>query len=324
MHISIIHDIKSIFKNLGHEVDSVCMSGHTWVNGEESRSTDIITRQNWLNIDQELCDNFYKKYKNTLSDIDAFVHSYPPAFALLFEKFNKPIITIACTRFEFPCTTPLRSKWLVDGLNRLYKNKQLIPVANNLFDKKYCEEYTNFEWKYISSLCDYMNVSYKPVIDKFIVWSRSDIFLNNKNIDSSFSIHNPYKRDNNVNYKGIVHIPYNVSIMSAFEQYYMNIPLFVPTVQCLENWIKSGRNVLSEIYFPDKCFKIKKDWLNLSDWYIDSNMPHTIKYESESDLFQKLESTDLKSISEQMKLFNAERKEKIYSQWNSIINSIKS
>lgn len=324
MHISIIHDIKTIFKNLNHEIDSVCMSGHTWVNGEQSRSTRVITRQNWLQIDQKLCDNFYNEYKEELADVDAFIHSYPPAFALLFEKFNKPIITIACTRFEFPCSTFARAKWLVDGLNRMYKNKQLIPIANNIFDKKYCEEYTGFEWQYISSLCDYMTASYKPVIDKFIVWSRSNIHLDNKNIDKTFSISQPYERDKNVNFKGIIHIPYNISIMSAFEQYYMNIPLFVPTVKCLENWVKSGYNVLSEIYFPEKCFKIKKDWLNYSDWYVDENMPFTVKFDSEIDLFEKLEKENLQQISSNMKKFNQKRKELIYSQWKNLINNLKS
>lgn len=323
MHISIIHDIKTIFKNLGHEVDSVCMSGHTWVNGEQSRTTKVITRENWLNIDQAICDKFYEVYKDELKDVDAFVHSYPPAFALLFERFNKPIITIACTRFDFPCSTPDRAKWLIDGLKRLYNNKQLIPVANNLFDKKYCEEYTGFEWLYISSLCDYMKVFYKPTNDKFITWTRGNVNLNHSNIDTRFSIHNTYERDDIIKYKGIIHIPYNISIMSAFEQYFMNIPLLVPTVDCLQNWVKSGKNVLSEIYFPSRCFKIKKDWLKLSDWYVDENMPFTIKYDSEEDLYKKMDTVNFLEVSEKMKEFNILRKENIYLQWKNIISGLK-
>jgi len=323
MHISIIHDVKTIFSNLGHDIDSVCMSGHTWVNGEKSRTTKVITRENWLNIDQNICDRFYEVYKDELKDVDAFVHSYPPAFALLFEKFKKPIITIACTRFDFPCSTPERVKWLVDGLKRLQSNGQLIPIANNLFDKKYCEEYTGFEWHYISSLCDYMDVTYAPKTDKFITWTRSNVILNHKNIDNTFTIHNSYDRNDNINYKGIIHIPYNISIMSAFEQYYMDIPLIVPTVNCLQNWVKSGKNVLSEIYFPSRCLKIKKEWLDLSDWYIDENMPYTIKFESEEDLYSKLETTDFKKVSEQMKEFNVLRKQKIYDQWKNVISRLK-
>ncbi|CAF5192647.1 unnamed protein product, partial [Rotaria magnacalcarata] len=35
---------------------------------------------------------------------------------------------------------------------------------------------------------------------------------------------------------GIIHIPYQVSLMSIFEQYRMNIPLFVPSLDLLTEW----------------------------------------------------------------------------------------
>lgn len=311
MHISVIHDIKTIFNKLGHTIESICMSGHTWVNNEEPKTTEVINNSNWKNINQEMCDNFYNKYKDKLKHIDAFIHSYPPAFALLFEKFNKPIITIACTRFEYPCED---KNWLISGLSRLKKNNQIIPITNNLFDKKHCEVYTNFEWKHISSLCDYMKVRYKPT-NNFIIWSKS-IYFNNKLIEK-FNIENKYNRNDNVKYKGIIHIPYNISIMSAFEQYYCNIPLFVPTVECLNNW--RDKNVLSELYFNNNSdFK----WIELSDWYDDDNMPYTVKYKNEEDLYNKLDC-DCEEISGKMYEFNKIRKNKIYNQWESVLNGIK-
>ncbi len=322
MHISVIHDIKTIFSNLGHEVNSTCMSGHTWVNNEQQKITSIVNPNNWLQINQDMCDRFYNEYKNELRYVDAFVHSYPPAFALLFEKFNKPVITIACTRFDYPCTTKESLDWLVNGLKRMHTNGQLIPIANNLFDKKYCEEYTNFEWSYISSLCDYMKNSYNPTLDKFIVWNRSNVHLNHSNIENNFTIARPYNRNNNAQYKGIIHIPYNISIMSAFEHYYSNIPLFVPTVPCLERWIKQGKNVLSELYFPVNQLKIKKQWLELSDWYVDSNMPFTIKFDSEDDLYDKMINTNLQKISIKMQHKNAERKEEIYNKWKIVLDGL--
>lgn len=322
MHISIIHDVKTIFSNLGHKVDSVCMSGHTWVNNEQPRTTSVINANNWRNINQHMCDLFYETYKNSFDHIDAFIHSYPPVFALLFEKFNKPIITIACTRYDYPCDTLEKVNWLNEGLQRLYRNKQLIPIANNLFDKQYCEEYSNIEWEYISSLCDYMTGSYEPTNNKFIVWDRSDVVLNHELINSSFNISKPYNRNDNNKYKGIIHIPYNISIMSAFEHYYSNIPIFVPTINCIETWIKQGKKILSELYFPNALLKIKKGWLSLSDWYVDENMPFTIKFESIDDLYDKIENTNLMEISMQMKNMNKQRKNKIYEQWKTVLNKI--
>lgn len=320
MHISIIHDVKNIFTSLGHNVDSVCMSGHTWVNREKQKTTEIINPGNWKFINQEMCDLFYNRYKEELNKYDAFVHSYPPAFALLFEKFQKPVITIACTRFDYPCHNNL--KWLINGLQRMKSQNILIPIANNLFDKKYCEEYTEFEWKHIQSLCDYMDTQYNYSPQKqVIIWDRSNVKLNHSQINNTFNIARPYNRCDVIKtYNGVIHIPYNISIMSAFEHYYSNFPMFVPTIKCIEKWIRTGYNVLSELYFNPYTLKIKKEWLELADWLVDDIMPYTIKFNSEEELYELLQqSKKYKETTEKMKENNATRKTQIYKQWSDII-----
>ena len=322
MHISIIHDIKNIFKNIGHNIDSVCMSGHTWVNNEKQGVTEIITPNNWKYIDQKMCDDFYNKYKDRLGQYDAFIHSYPPAFALLFEKWNKPIITIACTRFDYPCVSNIR--WLIEGLQRLEKNNQLIPIANNIFDQKYCERFTDFSWSHIQSLCDYMDTKYTYSSDKKnIIWKRSDVKLAHKLIDNMFDISKPYNRIDIINKSnGVIHIPYNVSIMSAFEHYYSNVPMFVPTINCIRTWLKNRKKVLSEIYFDPHVFEIDNNWIELEDWLIDSIMPDTIKFDSEDDLYRLIENADYYDISNKMKNHNIKRKELVYGQWKSKLEKI--
>lgn len=324
MHISIIHDVKHIFKNLGHNIDSVCMSGHTWVNGEKQSSTDIITPQNWKEIDSDMCDIFYHRYKADLEKYDGFIHSYPPAFALLFERFNKPIITIACTRFEYPIRES-KSKWLIYGLERLHRNGQLIPIANNLVDKAYCEKYTKMQWTHISSLCDYMDAkwTYKPD-GKFAVWSRSNFQLPFPEIDQSFSIGNPYNRKEVIEkYNGIIHIPYNLSIMSAFEQYYSNIPMFVPSIECMKSWIKQDRLLLSELMFPNSYLTFEKEWLKLADWYDPKNMPSALQFNSDEDLQVKLSKCNLQLFSDRMRAENVLRKVDVYNAWNKVLEKVK-
>jgi len=322
MHISIIHDIKNIFTDLGHQVDSVCLSGHTWVNNEPKGSTEIINVNNWFNINQDLCDAFYNKYKDELKGYDAFVHSYPPAFALLFERWNKPIITILCTRFEYPCAN--RLSWLIDGLNRLYKNGLLIPISNNLFDKAYCEKYTNFKWEHISSLCNYMGVEW--VYDKknkIKTWNKSNLNINHEMIDNNFNIRNKYDRDKVITTSmGVIHIPYNISIMSAFEHYYCNIPLFVPSEKFLKSTPKNKYNLLSELYFPEHPLIIDPKWISLSDWYDDNNMPYTIKFDSVEQLYSLIDSTNYLEVSERMKDYNIIRKDRTYKQLAEIINKV--
>ena len=61
-HVSVIADLKNIFKNLGHDVTSWSLSGHTWVFNESSTPVDIIGNNNWKSLDQEKCDKFYQRY----------------------------------------------------------------------------------------------------------------------------------------------------------------------------------------------------------------------------------------------------------------------
>ena len=98
LHISVIEDIKTIFNDLGHQVDSKCISSHTWVLGRSVDKVDIIGQNNWANICPKMCDDFYERYKDELSEYDGFIVTHTPSFSLLYERFNKPIITVASTR----------------------------------------------------------------------------------------------------------------------------------------------------------------------------------------------------------------------------------
>ena len=45
-----------------------------------------------------------------------------------------------------------------------------------------------------------------------------------------------YKYSDLTAHRGIVHVPYQVSVMSLFEQYRINIPLFFPSIELLADW----------------------------------------------------------------------------------------
>lgn len=330
IHISIIHDIKTLFKEMGHQVDSWCMSGHTWVNGEERIETEIVNSRNFLNIDQSMCDKFYEEYKNLLDDYDGFIHSYPPAFSALFEKWDKPIYTIACTRYEFPCgsgpyANTDRLKWLNDKLISGNKNGQIKFIANNLYDKKYCETYCGGEWKHIPSICKYVeHVTCSGINNKIIIWDRNrdglrETFYNPK-IYHQFNISQVYDRYKLNEYCGIIHLPYNISIMSAFEHYAMGIPMFVPSYELLTRWKKEGRDVLGELEFPNNLnHNLQDEWIRLADWYDEENMPHVIFFDSIEQLHQKINIFDRAETTSNMKNFYFKKKNKIKKMWTEAL-----
>jgi hypothetical protein len=323
MHISIIHDVKTIFAQLGHEVTSDNLSRHTWVNGEKTTKNKVINLENFRDIDEKICEKFYKKYRKKLANYDAFVHSYPPVFALLFERFEKPIITIACTRFDFPVKEH-KFEWYKSRLQEMKKSGQLIPVANNLLDKRICEDSLHFEWKHISSLCNYMRTGYSPSSDKFLLWTRSHLKPEDlsERIEKHFSIGARYDRQSISQFTGVIHIPYNLSIMSAFEQYYQNIPMLFPSIRLQQELWSNREDMLTEILFPESNLEINPSWVGLADWYDDSNMSDIVYFDSLDSIDQTIQDTDFEVVSSRMQLQNELREEKIMRQWEELIGGI--
>jgi hypothetical protein len=83
-HISVIADLKNIFTDLGHEVVSWSISGHNFIFDREPSKVDVINQQSWWNLDDKMADDFYERYKDELSEFDAFICTYPLTFAKLY------------------------------------------------------------------------------------------------------------------------------------------------------------------------------------------------------------------------------------------------
>jgi hypothetical protein len=343
-HISVIADLNKIFTELGHEVVSWSVSGHNFVFERDPKSVEIVNQNTWMNLNQEMCDKFYERYKDELENYDAFICTYPLTFSLLYEKFNKPIILHIPIRYEVPFHNR-KSDW--ENFNRFLQNgidnDLIIPVANSEYDKKYFEFFVKRDCKLIPSLCEYTDSDWDPKINKFLYSSRFKIGFNTEHIVDRDSL-GRYKWQDLASYKGLIIIPYTSSTMSIFEHYRANIPLFCPSKKFMMELYESyGNQVLSELTWnkifgmppgsvidcdserdPNKYndLKIMSEWIDLSDFYNEMWMPHITYFDSFEDLSEKLIKTDLKDINEKMKSSNAKRKVAIYEGWNKILDEL--
>ena len=327
MHISVIEDIKHIFHDLGHQVDSVCMSAHNWVFDRERKVLPPITHENWdkaiLNHDN-LLDEFYSRYKEMFSEYDAFIITYPACFATLFEAFDKPIYVVGCVRAHHP-------NWdngdilafTQDKLAEMVKSGQIITIANSKYDSAYYGVCIGGNWKHIPNICGYTKAKYKPTVDEFVMSTGSRSYCKPKG-----SIHisdlGRYSWEELYSHKAIAHIPYNVSIMSIFEQYTANVPLFFPTIEhglYLKNLGYMSDLLGSTKHIPNAEDFYKKELLELSDFYDDEWMPHITYYDDINELRDLIDSTDLADISNNMEKFNHKRRERVYSLWEDTISA---
>lgn len=333
LHISVIADIKKIFNDLGHQVDVNYLSNHSWVFNQQPCNRYTVNQTNWKNVNLSMCEEFYEKHKTELEKYDGFIVTHIPMLSLLYEKFNKPIIFVASTRYEYPFTQDKeRWKWFNNYIN---ENENIITIANNLYDKWYCEQFLNRNFDYIPSLCEYTNAKYNPKNNKSILFSKQNINIPNtinKNL-----LHN-YTWKDLFSYKSMIHIPYNASTMSIFEQYSANVPLFFPSknliMKLIDNKIAYSEVSYNQILFSESKSVVeykneidpnnineKKLFLKiieLSDFY---NFPFISYFETIEELMDKL-NEDLNEISHKMSKFNEFKKKRTYEDWSKILDKI--
>jgi len=348
-HVSVIADIAHIFKNLGHQVDDWSLSGHHWVLGKPKPKIMLSDGSQLIGSNvctQETCDKFYEQYKDQLEQYDAFIVCYPVEFALLYEKWNKPIIVVNCVRYEADMNIQTWTRIIKSRLDNFLKLKQsegkLYYICNNKGDQYYTKYFTGIDGVHIPSLCEYTNAKYTGTKNKYIIHDRAEISVNNNlciNLDNIRDKNRKYTWQDLYDYKGVIHVPYNNGSMSIFEQYTANVPMFFPSKQYAKKLISENK-MFSDLTF----YKINKvnepedynnpnslrnpeilnKWIDTSDMYDVDNMKYIQYFDSLAHLEHLLKTVNLKEISSNMSAHNVLRKESIYNSWNQIITSVKS
>ena len=113
----------------------------------------------------------------------------------------------------------------------------------------------------------------------------------------------------------IVYLPYATSLMSAFEMYALNIPIFTPSLEYkieLERvhavelswgwYVPPWRTVPADIPSPvNASERARRHWLNKSDFV---TLPHLQHFDNDLELCRQLCNADLDAISERMRVQN--------------------
>eukprot|EP00658_Telonema_sp_P-2_P038674 TRINITY_DN276_c0_g1_i8.p1 TRINITY_DN276_c0_g1~~TRINITY_DN276_c0_g1_i8.p1 ORF type:complete len:1262 (-),score=285.14 TRINITY_DN276_c0_g1_i8:299-4084(-) len=133
----------------------------------------------------------------------------------------------------------------------------------------------------------------------------------------------------------IVLIPYQVSVISFFEYYRLNIPMFVPSKKLLISWHLEHDQLWERTYghpdrlvtspdMPDPTSDEKADleyWIALADYY---HFDHVIQFDSWDDLLVKYHATDLAQVQQAMHLANRIQRAQLVQSWKRVMQKIKS
>jgi FkbM family methyltransferase len=297
LHISVIADIKDIFRRIRPDIEIVdwSLSGHAWIFNKIQSFVKVIDKTSWLNLNLSSIKEFQDIYDEFLSGFDGFIACHPNSFSMLFEKYNKPIIVVNSCRYDLPfCWN--KNIQMVEELHncfrRLQDKKLLYFVSNNRADNAYFKlGNPEIHTQLIPSLCLYTNMNWVPSVEQeyFLVYSGN--IPDNRNIKRRSDLEERYSWDALMNFKGIIHIPYEASTMSIFEQISSGIPLFFPTKEFLYRLWNSGENCGVNYWVnpPDYLYptKDKLFWIEKADYY---NIEGIYYFNSFEELFNMIES----------------------------------
>ena len=298
-------------------------------------------------------------YRNSVSDeLAAEIHtrysmiftSHSIRYALHFIKCGRPLIHVNSTRFanEWTCH-PVGLAEIIRDCEAVMELGQLQVIHNNLADKWYFEQFFRGirEFPCIPSLCEQalrFRIKQPKVGAKkpFVIWDtrfhavdgggsalfraliESPAIRAVCDITSELAEENggPLDDDMLEDYQAVIHVPYNISTMSCFEQAAANIPVWIPSRELLLECMGdvSGYSEMSWYCFgskerrgeaprPDRVWDpaVLAEFVDRSD-YVGEVFKNLLVFESVKDLEERICSVDYAGITRDSFLWNCRRK----------------
>jgi len=315
---------------------------------------------------------FYKAYRDDpeMQTVDAFLCCDPPSACEIFEQFNRSAIIVATTRYNIGRSKATRWTTWNAQLTTLAAQPWNVVAANNRYDAEYIRYFTGVEAQLLPSTCDYAARSavYNPTRPEFLLWMRprdeafERYFLTEWQqtvpgdsiglLTPVRRLYRTYQFSDLAAHRGIIHLPYQASVMATLEQYRMNIPLFFPAPELLVRWhldrfvlhersespppkphfVKRplrGSNVKphpSQTHRPDPNNDVDEAavryWLQYADYY---TLPHIIYFNSTahlSTLLRSISDDELMKISRRMRQHNISSRRQVLQRWKDNLLAI--
>jgi hypothetical protein len=205
-----------------------------------AKNLRVLNSGNGINPSMDVKRRFYDTYRYDaeMKRADAVLCFHPSAMCELFMELPPRKFVIASTRYEMGRHSP--SEWTLwnENLKKIAADPRNIVAANNKYDAEYIRYFTGLDPVIIPSTID-MPDRYAPEKKTFLLATVHGKHAGTltRQVARQFPTVLPmktaypglYEYRDLCKHLGIVHLPYQTSIMSLFEQYAMGIPVLVPS-----------------------------------------------------------------------------------------------
>lgn len=366
-HHAVLWDVKKILRPLGVQVDFVWLSdGRDPVN--EAMPCQIPGFLSSMDIYRKPVDTpLSEETKNFILEdkYDAVVTAHSLVTCHRLKDLGLPMVHVNSTRFGNDwIQDPQKHAALVSSIDSLLKTNKLRIVHNNQGDRQYLHQYIPHiqprQEVVIPSLCEsLLRLREKaPAEPKILIWDTRQVLLQQ---DKSPFMKQFYMKAKQVlgdkiesqaillaqnkkflpegyldNYTAVVHIPYNISTMSMFEQVRANIPIWVPSKRLLkELWSNEKEpNELSWCCFaPGSEAKastmdhvrdpaVIQRWLDCADFYTKDVLPLVLEFDSVEEFVEKAFTVEYQALIDRAEETQQKRREEIAFAWEQVLEKI--
>jgi len=310
LHIGVIADLEQALNHFDISVTRWSISGHNHlVDGRLPVSDPVrfVNQRSWRSLDPVLIEKYQSRYGNFLRKFDGFVCTYSPTFAEIYKDLDKPILTVAATRYEAPYTDRLAdwnrfNKYLAYGVGQ----GKIVLGANNQGDADYIGFFTGLVVPVIPSLCT------KPIwsatkMGPRVVMSRDQRLIELVETQTGHAykrvsvLGSPYDWGTLAQCQEVLVFPQNISTMTLFELATAGVPVAVPSRRWVRELRENGFGVLDECTFYEllnlPCGNLTDEnpinyrsdkyldwWLDRADFYNTDLMPNVRIVDSVEEL----------------------------------------
>jgi hypothetical protein len=205
-------------------------------------------------------------------------------------------------------------------------------VSNNRPDMLYMLVGAGVPSAHIPSLCVYTKVTHQPRHHELIlhVGDRSKFPPSTKLLPP---LSKNYRWEDLFSFKAIVHMPYEISTMSIFEQVSAGVPVFFPTKrfyrECVANGAMHSHSRYASAPTPkhlNAFFDSLDVWFDGADFYTERE-PFAFKfvyfYDSFDDMVAQAETFhETAEVVQARSEWLAARKEKVLSEWRRLLDPV--
>ena len=250
-----------------------------------------LTTEKWsygYYVDKNKADDIAKIYETKIGEYDLIIFTDTSMVARPFlqniDKHNAKIIIYITNRFDWGIFSSVDKEYY-DLYSELSNHPRVIFCADNTYDQYYAEQ-NNIHFFYdtpikLTPLLPELNITTPDgenknklfILDRGTKYEKYNSILSEYKIENEIfgKIYNKRYTDENqiCEYKGILHLPYQVNIQSLWENLAYNIIYFIPSKQFMLELIRTT----SWYYWEEKnkSYELFIKSIELSEWHDPDN-----------------------------------------------------